>query len=910
MIDFRHIKFAMLFCLAVILSSSLSAQIIEVDPSEVPTEILEEIESGEEIQIPTQPELIVTPTGEKIVPVDGTETDTDDPNLTDESEDSTETEEDDLEDQDEVKSEDVDPATIDIRSPPTIYGHQFFRRNNIKSYNNSANIKAPEDYVLGTGDELGISIYGFAEYNERFVIEQDGYVQPFKVGRIYLKGLTFKAAREVIKQKFSRAYNLSNSTLDLTLIYSRTININFIGEVYKPGNYKIPAVNTAFNALSAVGGPNNIGTVRNVQIKRAGRTIETLDVYKYLMNQNSYETFLETGDYIYVPVAGKIVSIGGEVKRPFKYELLENEGMKDLVKYAGGLTSAAFTQNIQVVRFDQNKKILIDINLSNILQGYSDFSLQDGDEIHVSNIPDLVTNFFIVNGSVRLPGKYELKQGMKLTDAINMSEGLKFDAYLKKAYLIRVDADLRRKYFTVDLDYVINNPTSDGNLDLKNADQIFIFSKEKFRDSQGVKISGAVREPGTFNFGADLHISDLLTLAGGLTKEAFLERAYLVRKDSNLRNVYYQFSLNDVLNGVGTDADFDLEPKDRIKVFSKETFIDEVDVEIFGPIRSPGKYEYGRNLMLKDLVLLAGGFKITAANQKIEISRVANYDEVLNGAVPERITVYSEEVSKDLRIPGVGGEFLLEPYDQIFVRSLAEFELQRNIILMGEVKYPGTYSLESKDVRISDIIARAGGLTDYAFAEGATMRRKQNNVGPVFLDLKRVMTVDRNNPIMNYTMEHGDVLTIPRVKELVRLVGAYNHFGSIHANNYITKRQVENLNVRVDSNDVKMINIPYHRGKSAKYYIDEYGGGFSRDAKRKDTYVVSAAGKVSKTKRFLFAKNYPNVDQGSTVYTLFKEPKKERKPIGLNFENTFNSVLTSTTAVLNMFILYKIASDL
>ena len=133
-----------------------------------------------------------------------------------------------------------------------------------------------------------------------------------------MKGLSFKAAREVIRQRFSRAYDLRNSRLDLTLVYSRTINVNFIGEVYKPGNYKIPAINTTFNALTAVGGPSNIGTVRNIQIKRGGRTIETLDVYKYLMNENSYETFLETGDYIYVPVASKIVSIDGQVKRPFK----------------------------------------------------------------------------------------------------------------------------------------------------------------------------------------------------------------------------------------------------------------------------------------------------------------------------------------------------------------------------------------------------------------------------------------------------------------------------------------------------------------------------------------------------------------------------------------------------------------
>ena len=179
------------------------------------------------------------------------------------------------------------------------------------------------------------------------------------------------------------------------------------------------------------------------------------------------------------------------------------------------------------------------------------------------------------------------------------------------------------------------------------------------------------------------------------------------------------------MNGVGTEADFLLEPKDRITIFSKKSFMDQVNIEVFGPVRNPGQFEYGRNLKLKDAILMSGGFLLTAANQKIEISRVANYDEVINGAVPERLTVYDASISKDLKLPGSGGEFLLEPYDQIFVRGNTEFEPQRNVTITGEVRYPGTYTLQSKDDRISDLIDRAGGLTEYAFADGATMRRSK-----------------------------------------------------------------------------------------------------------------------------------------------------------------------------------------
>ena len=172
-----------------------------------------------------------------------------------------------------------------------IFGHSFFKNNNIKFYDKANQLKAPNNYILGIGDEINVAIWGYSDFSGAFTIDEDGAINPKLVGRIYLNGLTFKDVKGVIAAKFKNVYDLNNSQIDVTLQYSKVITVNIVGEVNKPGAYTIPSINTAFNALVTVGGISPIGSVRKIAVKRGGQNIKTLDVYEYLINPNSKQDF-------------------------------------------------------------------------------------------------------------------------------------------------------------------------------------------------------------------------------------------------------------------------------------------------------------------------------------------------------------------------------------------------------------------------------------------------------------------------------------------------------------------------------------------------------------------------------------------------------------------------------------------
>ena len=247
----------------------------------------------------------------------------------------------------------------------SVYGHGFFRNNNTVVYDKVPNAKVSDNYIVGAGDQLAISVYGgVSSYNESFTISEDGYIDVYGIGKIFLKGLTFDNARRLLRQRYSSYINLANSKFDVSLVYSKSIKVNIVGEVFDPGSYNISSINTAFNALAAAGGPNDLGSVRNITVKRAGNVVTTLDIYKFLMDPSATDdTYLSTNDYIVVAPIGKVVEVLGEVKRPFKYELLPEESLEDLFKYAGGLKPTAYTRTIKVNRYSNNENVLIDLNL-------------------------------------------------------------------------------------------------------------------------------------------------------------------------------------------------------------------------------------------------------------------------------------------------------------------------------------------------------------------------------------------------------------------------------------------------------------------------------------------------------------------------------------------------------------------
>ena len=681
--------------------------------------------------------------------------------------------------------------TTKLLKPAAIYGQDYFRNRTIQSFDMLGITGAPEHYILSSGDQLSVSVWGYSDYNNTFVVDAEGFITSRETGRIYLKGIKLSDARKLLKSRFSAVMDLDNSQFSVVLTASRIINVNIVGEVYSPGSYSIPALSSAFNALTIANGTTDIGSVRKIYIRRGGKTIRTLDLYDYLMNPSSdQDFFLENNDYIIIPPADKVVNMTGEVRRPFSYELLDGEGLREVVKYAGGIKATGFLKSIQVKRVDGERTFYLDLNYDSLLAAKKSAPLLDGDSVLVKFIPNYPEGFVDVTGAVRVPGRYALKKNERIADLLKEAQGITDETYVARAYLIRRKQDLTREYISFNLEELLANDRSASNVELQSYDIVQIFSKTRFMDPDSITI--------------------------------------------------------------------------------------------FGSVRNPGRYLFGDGLSLKDVIYLSGGFRKEAANNKIEVSRLSNIGK--GSTDTSRVIALSSSIAYDLSIDDKVAEFKLQPFDQIFIRRLANFEYQQNVYIEGEVLFPGLYSKVSKDEKLFDVIARAGGLTNYAFPEATRLHRAQDNIGYLFLDLKRE---DLDNPKSesNYVLQEGDTITIPRINELVAVKGAIRYPG-------------------IDS--IGQINAPFFKGRSARYYIGNYGIGFAKGAARSKTYVVLPGGFIKRTVSLGVVKFYPKVRQGSTVvavYKLDKDKKEKKQAEPVNWNKTIENLTIKATAVLTIWLL-------
>ncbi len=305
---------------------------------------------------------------------------------------------------------------------------------------------------------------------------------------------------------------------------------------------------------------------------------------------------------------------------------------------------------------------------------------------------------------------------------------------------------------------------------------------------------------------------------------------------------------------------------------------------VIGAVRTPGDYAYGDGITLKDALYLAGGLKKEAAKNRIEISRAVDFVSSSGVLIPNRTIIKTIQVVDDFKIDKASEDFIIQPFDQILVRTEPNFELQQNIVLQGEVMYPGVYPLLNKHEKVADLIQRAGGLTQYAFPEGATLSRKEFDTGFLFFKLQDVMKDSGSK--YNYILRGGDAIKIPKVDQLIQISGLINY---------------------PDIATLKQISAPYTKGKSVRYYVKNYGLGFDKKADRKGTYVLEAGGYVKKTKSFLFIKFYPKVAKGAVVVVpqkIINEEKKKKESEPINWNKQIEGFTIKLTGFATLWLIF------
>ncbi len=776
-----------------------------------------------------------------------------------------------------------------------IYGQQLFRDNILKVLGKSEEINPPDTYVLGPGDKLIVSTWGKSFNESEHIINNEGYIKILNGRqRVYLKGRTLGDAREIVKKAMAKSYSFGEGEFDLLLNFSRTVRISIYGEVQSnAGSLALSAFNSAFNALAAVGGTNDIGSLRKIILqKNSGQTL-TMDIYELLNNPSIQQKYyIEDNDIIVVPASENIVTLEGAVKRPMKYELIEGEGVKELLDFAGGFAENAFKKKIQVRRFVDDDQKIIDIDWRQYETGNRNFELLNGDYIYVEAIESEASNYVEVLGEVKKPGTFERTPNMRITDLVAKA-GLTDLSSTEVIYLTRTNSDGTTAFEKIFLDEILADKSKSQNLVLQNRDKIEIWSQERFSDETEISVNGAVREEGKFPYdvGRNMKVRDAVIMAGGLRRDA--SNFAIVHSNDPLNPKIKKYktidNLYDIFENPNLEENIVLEPFDSLVIQSINDFSEESFVRIEGAINKPGRYQYGESMTIKDLFTLAGGFKIAASTNNIEVSRV-----VIQNNEPTKTVVANLEVDRnsfDVLSLGTGdGKYILEPFDNIAVRYNKDFDLQQRVFLKGEVEVPGPYAIWKKNLRILDVINRAGGLTEEAFPAGATLFRKEEEIGSIVIKLDEISR-DPNSEF-NFVVKNGDEIFIPKISEFVTIKGA------TRVREVVSSEAIDEGNA---------IRVPYHKNKTAIFYINEFAGGFDEFADKNNILVRHANGEIKKIEKKLFAKKYPKVLQGSTITVGYKseDEKEKEKKSDVDWTKLLGDSVSQAMSILTLILLIQ-----
>ena len=626
---------------------------------------------------------------------------------------------------------DTSQNTMVVENPLKIFGLEIFN-NGVLTFEPNLKIATPVGYIIGPDDEIVISIYGYQEANYNLTVGPEGNITIPYVGVLYVAGLTLEQAAGKIRNRLASA-GYANIRSGLTKVSVsvgriRSIGVTVLGEVKNPGRFTLSSLSTAFNALYQSRGPNEIGSMRKIEVIRNGKVISHLDMYDFLVNANrTGDINLHDQDIIRVPPYDVRVAITGEVKRTGLFEIVPGETFQDLLRFAGGFGDSAYTASVTAYKSTDIEKRIIDIDKSE----YATYKPGRSESYVVKKLVERFVNRVSVSGAVYLPGYYELTPGMTLQTLLVKAQGLRENAYTQRGLIFRRSKDLTQEYVSFNPLEVMNN---NGNISLQRDDSVVLSTLSAMRDSITLSITGEVRHTGTYPYAENMSLKDLVLLAGGFTDAAIPQRIEVARRikadtfsiaDVQIAQVLNVTSLTDLqVKG----ADIHLQPYDAIIVRRNPGFQEQVNVRVEGEVVFPGPYVLQtKNERVSSVIKRAGGLTLQAYANGGYISRI-NKTSVINQVNTEKITRIQQEL-KDTA--SVAEEDVAKPVDQIAVnlKSILAFPGGKEDIVMEEGDVL-TIQKEKMEVRISgevlfptrvvyqdrfdlkDYISRAGGFTD------------------------------------------------------------------------------------------------------------------------------------------------------------------------------------------------------
>lgn len=662
-----------------------------------------------------------------------------------------------------------------------IFGGDLFNNDNI-TFEPNLRIPTPSNYIIGADDELQIDITGYQEASQAATVSPEGNINIKNVGMVDVSGLSVGAATQKIKNKLVgngyAAIASGQTKLNVSLSKIRSIKITVIGDARKVGTYTLSSLASLFNALYACGGPNETGSLRNIELVRNNKVVKKFDAYKFLLNADqSSDVRLMDRDVIRIPTAKTLITLSGEINKPAVFESIDGEPISKIFEYAGGFTSNAYKASVHIIQTTDKEKRVKDVYKDN----YNTYIPQNGDIVEVGKVLDRFANKITLKGAVYREGIYEAQQGLTLSKLIANADGLTNDAYTQRGVIMRTNDD---------------------------------YSKEMIA-----------------------------------------------------------FNPLDIMNG--KQADIELKKNDEVMIGAAKDYKTDYTVTIEGEVRKPAQYAYYENQTLKDLVFAAGGFTDASSIEKIEIASRLDADkfDAKSNSIATVVNITSE---KDLTLKG--SDIKLKPWDIVTIRKKPGYTKQVKIKIEGEVQYPGTYVLSSKEDKVSNIIKRAGGFTNVAFLKGAYITRinKANiikDTSDIYFKKLKAQAKDSTATIAADYLSNTLKIGLNMEQLLADSSSLENIFLQEDDIVTIPKQKRE---IKVNGEVLFPTEVVYIPNQSLRYYI-ERAGNFTDQADKRRVLVLNANGVAAKTKKFLFFKTYPKVDEGSEVFVPKLNINKAKK---------------------------------
>ena len=732
----------------------------------------------------------------------------------------------------------------------------------------SASLPTPDNYIVSTGDSINIHIYGDRDQNYLLNVSNNGSIDLQYIGPVKIGGMKFKDAKNYLMTQLKSHFNMSQ--FNITMNKYSTIQVTLVGEVKNPGLYNLSSFSTVKDLLIVAKGIRNNASVREIIIKRDSKILKKLDFYDLLfMGKEFNTTLLRHGDVVVIKKAQTLVSIDGYVNTPAIFELKSTESLNKLIEYAGGMKPNASKLNIKVDRYSQNSKFeTFKISYKNA----KIFKMKDGDKVYIYPLDFTAKKSISIHGSVIRPGNYRLSNEKTLNTFLKhvLKGGLKSfflpETYFQYGVIKRYSNDLTYSSHSFNLLNVIEGREV---IAIKPNDQLYIFSQNDIYANAYITTKGKILlNPGKLQYFKGITIRDVINAAGigGVVDDNVKVVSY-DKKSSMPRTFFYSLKKegNKILN-----------PYDEVEVFDfyeKHTL---EPVVISGEVINPTTTFYEKGMTLQKLLNIANGFNKKAYTKSISIVR---YYTDKNQNREQKILNF------DLTKRSLNS-IKLQPYDEVKVFTIPNWGEKRTIVLKGEVKFPGKYTI-ARGEKLSSVLKRAGGFTHEAFINGAVFTRESIRVKQIkhynnaLAKIKRELSIYNSMPA-NARELTGVQQTTNSLDDIIVEAKKYQPIGriSIELDENLTLLSLSDYDLVLKNKDTLTIptkvdtvtvfgevfnpsSFVYNREYSSSDYI-KLASGLSRTADNSNIYVIHADGRSEPIDGGWFSSG-ADIEKGDTI---------------------------------------------